>query len=225
MKRLERLTALLSYLQARRHSRMEEMVARFGVSERTLYRDLHALEEAGTPIGQEPGQGYFILGRHFLPPLAFTLEEAKSFIFVEQLAQKYLDAETHQHFASALEKIRQKLRDEELADVEALESRVSSFVHPAYLPQHLPVIERACAQKQVLQLAYQDYEGRPSVRCIEPIGITFYSQSWHVIAFCQLRQAYRDFSLNRIQQLRPTGQHFEGPHLTLAEYVQKVEDD
>lgn len=177
MKRLERITALLSLLQSRRFTSIKIIEEKFQISERTAFRDIRTLEESGVPISFEKGKGYFVLEGHFLPPLAFTIEEAKSFIFIEQLAQKYTDQETFQQFSSALGKIKNKLKDSQLADVESLQSRVQAYINPAYQPQHLSLIEQACAQQHILHIQYQDFNGKQTERMIEPIGITFYSQA------------------------------------------------
>ena len=222
MKRLERLTALLSLLQSRSYTPLSVMEDKFGVSERTLFRDLKALEESGVPIAFEKDRGYFVLDRHFLPPLALTLEEAKSLILIEQLAHKYTDKETFQHYASVLEKIKTKLSDGQLADIEALEDRVTAYVDPHYTPKFLQQAERACAERQVLKIFYQDARGVLSERSIEPIGISFYGQTWHLIAWCRLREDYRDFSLARIHELKVTREEFPPGRWSLEKYIQQL---
>ena len=224
MKRLERLTAILSYLQSHSYTSIDQLQQKFEVSERTIFRDIRALEESGVPISFEKDKGYFVSDRHFLPPLAFTLEEAKSLIFVEQLARKYTDAPTFNHFANALEKIKNKLKDYQLTDVEQLESKVLAYIDEQQTPRYLAVVEAACSQKQVLDITYQDIRGHLTHRLVEPIGITFYSQAWHLIAFCRLRNDYRDFSLARVLELHPTHEHFTRSHLTLPAYIQKIEN-
>lgn len=224
MKRLERLTAMLSLLQSRRFTELSMIEKKFEISERTVFRDLKALEEAGVPISFEKDKGYFIADRYFLPPLAFTLDEAKSFVFVAELAKKYTDNETFQHFSTALEKIKNKLKDQQLSDIENLQEKVGAFIDEKFTPKFLHTIEQACTKKQVLQIRYRNYVGNITERKIEPIGITFYSQSWHVIAFCQLRKDYRDFSLSRILVLQHSGEMSHKKHLTLSEYIQKIEN-
>ena len=219
MKRLERLTALLSFLQSKRFTGVSEIEQKFDVSERTVFRDIKALQEAGVPVAFEKDRGYFIVGNHFLPPLAFTLDEAKSFIFVEQLARKYTDSETFGHFSNALEKIKNKLKNHQLEDLELLESKVGAYINPNFSNKYLRQAEQAVTHREVLEIHYSDIKGRTSERKIEPIGITFYSQNWHVIAWCQLRQDYRDFALSRIQHLRKTGKNFGDGHWSLKEYI------
>ncbi|MEM7371755.1 MAG: YafY family protein [Bacteroidota bacterium] len=223
MKRIERLTAIVAYLQSRRYTSIEDLQDKFEVSERTLYRDLRSLETAGTPIAFEKDRGYYIVGGHFLPPMTFTLEEAKSFIFVEQLARKYIDPETFERFSSALLKIKHKLKESQLESWEQLEEKVGVYIGKEESARFMPLAEQACTHRHVLRMQYRDIMGRPSERKIEPIGITFYSQTWHVIAWCQLRKAYRDFSLARVEDLQPTSEIFGEGHLSLAEYIQQLQ--
>ena len=219
MRRLERLTAILSKLQSARFTRIEDLSERFEVSERTIYRDLKSLEEAGVPIGFEKDRGYFVLDRYFLPPLAFTEDEARSFIYVEELARKYTDPEIFGHFSSALTKIKSKLRDHQISEVESLEPNVKAYINKEYEPKFLAVADKACRTKEILKITYKGHSGKETTRTVEPIGLTFYSQNWHLIAYCNLRQDYRDFVLNRISKLENTGAYFEG-RISLDEYIQ-----
>ncbi len=224
MKRLERLTSLLSQLQSRRYSPVSRLAESFNISERTVYRDLKSLEAAGVPISFEKDQGYYILDRHFLPPLAFTPAEARAFVFAGALAQKYTDHETFAHFSSALEKIRAALRDYQLEDVEELQNNVKAYIDEKYSPRHLATADRACRDKQLLELEYVDNQGRSSHREVEPIGLSFYSQNWHLIAYCRLRQDFRDFVLSRVVDLKVTTQNFT-PRLSLDGYIQKIQKE
>lgn len=78
MNRIDRLTAILIHLQTKRVVKAEEIADRFGMSLRTVYRDVKALMEAGVPIGSEAGKGYFIVDGFHLPPVMFTQDEANS---------------------------------------------------------------------------------------------------------------------------------------------------
>lgn len=225
MKRLERLTSLLTFLQSRRYTPISLIEEKFEISERTAYRDIRALDESGVPIGFEKDKGYFILDGHFLPPLSFSREEAKSLIFVEGLARKYTDPKIFKHFSTALEKIKNKLNDHQLEDIEELQDRVQVYVNDHFTPKYLHIAEEACSKKSVLQIDYEDFMGRKTSRTIEPIGITFYSQNWHLIAFCRLREGYRDFSLGRIRKMLVLKDHFLAKRLTLNEYIQKLENE
>ncbi|UZR96979.1 helix-turn-helix transcriptional regulator [Chondrinema litorale] len=194
MKRLERLTALLTFLQSKKFTSLKEIEAKFNVSERTVFRDLK------------------------------SLEEAKSFIFVEQLARKFTDKETFQNFSSALEKIKNKLRDQQLTDIEKLAKNVEAYINEKYLPKYLSLVEEACTKKQVLKINYCDAKGNTTERLVEPIGITFYYHNWHLIGYCRLRNNYRDFSLARVIKITNTIEHFSNEHISLTEYIRQLEN-
>ena len=81
-KRLSRLTAILMLLQTKRLSTASELASRFMVSNRTIYRDIKALEQAGVPILTEEGKGYLLMEGYRIPPVMFTESEANALITV-----------------------------------------------------------------------------------------------------------------------------------------------
>jgi len=106
MNRFDRVTALLVQLQAKRMVKGPELAQRFGVSLRTIYRDLRTLEEAGVPICGEPGVGYSLAEGYRLPPVMFTREEAAALFTADKLVAQLTDAQTALHSRTALEKLR-----------------------------------------------------------------------------------------------------------------------
>lgn len=225
MKRLERLTALLSLLQSKSYTKIQEIEARFNISERTAYRDIKALDEAGVPISFEADRGYFIVGGHFLAPMSFTVDEAKAMLFVEQLAKRYTDKEVFGNFTSALEKIKNELKNYQLADVESLGANIKAYVNEDYTPKYLHLAQQACSEKRVLKLTYTGWNKKTTTREVEPIGITFYSQKWHLIAYCRLRNDYRDFAFPSINAIALTHEQMQQERLTLAQYIEKLEKE
>src|SRR5882672_8075758 len=98
MNRIDRLTAILIHLQTKRVVRAEEIASRFGMSLRTVYRDVKALMEAGVPIGSEAGKGYFIVDGFHLPPVMFSQEEASAILLAGKLVEKMTDESIRQAF-------------------------------------------------------------------------------------------------------------------------------
>ena len=90
-KRLSRLTAILIQLQTKRLITSTGLAERFGVSVRTIYRDIKALEQAGVPVLTEEGKGYSLMEGYKVPPVMFSESEANALITVEQLVQKNSD--------------------------------------------------------------------------------------------------------------------------------------
>ena len=231
MNRIDRLTAILIHLQTKRVVKAEEIAGRFGMSLRTVYRDVKALMEAGVPIGSEAGKGYFIVDGYHLPPVMFTQDEASSMLLAGKLVDKMADKSVRGAYESAMHKIKAVLNESEKDHLQNLESHIEVFLRSRYevkereeFPDHFMTdIQRAVAKKEVLRLDYSNSEEELTHREVEPIGIFYYSMAWHLIGWCRLRNGYRDFRADRIKTLVSTGQTFEGRNLiSLKEYFQSM---
>lgn len=106
MNRFDRVTSLLLLLQTRSIVTAKFLSEHFDVSERTIYRDIRTLENAGVPIGAEAGVGYFLEKSYHLPPVSFSINEAASLMLGEKLLVASLDDESLKDFKSALNKVR-----------------------------------------------------------------------------------------------------------------------
>lgn len=206
MNRIDRLFGLVTLLQARRYVPAERLAEHFGISVRTVYRDMRALGEQGIPVSFEAGRGYFLVPGYFLPPVSFTPEEASALLLLETLGATLADRSVQPLVAAALQKVRAVLRPADQARLAQLDHRIQLAV-PEYREhhtQHLAPIQQAIAGRHVLELAYHDKEGHATQRRVEPIGLVFYNFTWHLVGWCQLRQAYRQFRVARVQQLTAT---------------------
>ncbi|MBS1952518.1 MAG: Transcriptional regulator, YafY family [Cytophagales bacterium] len=231
MNRIDRLTAILIHLQTKRIVKAEEIASRFRISLRTVYRDVKALMEAGVPIGSEAGKGYFIVDGFHLPPVMFTQDEANSMLLAGKLVDKMADKSVRTAFDSALYKIKAVLSDSEKDHLENLESHVGVFLRSRYEHREqtgftndfLSEIQRAIAQRKVLSMEYVNTDEKLTQRCIEPVGIFYYSMAWHVVAWCRLRDSFRNFRADRIKSLHTTGEHYEKRNaISLQEYFQTM---
>jgi predicted DNA-binding transcriptional regulator YafY len=231
MNRIDRLTAILIHLQTKRIVKAEEISDRFEISLRTVYRDVKALMEAGVPIGSEAGKGYFIVDGFHLPPVMFTQDEANSMMLAGKLVDKMADKSVRSAFDSALYKIKSVLNEGGKDDLQNLEPHVEVFLRSRYeyreestFPDHfLADIQRAIAKKHILKLEYSNREGEDSVRCVEPVGIFYYSMAWYLIGWCQMRDNYRNFRADRIRSLVDTGKTFEPrSNISLQEHFQSM---
>ena len=223
MNRIDRLTAILIHLQTKRIVKAEEISDRFEISLRTVYRDVKALMEAGVPIGSEAGKGYFIVDGFHLPPVMFTQDEANSMMLAGKLVDKMADKSVRSAFDSALYKIKAVLNEGGKDDLQNLEPHIEVFLRSRYeyreentFPDHfLADIQRAIAKKHILKMEYSNREGEDSERCVEPVGIFYYSMAWYLIGWCHMREGYRNFRADRIKSLEDTGKTFE-PRSTIS---------
>ncbi|ADB37339.1 helix-turn-helix transcriptional regulator [Spirosoma linguale] len=226
MNRLDRLTAILIHLQTKRVIRAQELADRFGISLRTVYRDVRSLEEAGVPIGAEAGVGYFLTDYN-LPPVMFTNAEASALLLGGKLIEKWTDQSVRTEFESALYKIKSVLKRPDQEHLDSLEAHIN-VAKPLYPTTEgegsLNKIQHAIAQQHVLDLQYHsNYNNAETQRRVEPVGLYHYRMNWHLIAFCQIRQDYRDFRVDRIRQLTDTAERFSRrEHLSLQEYLDRV---
>ncbi len=208
--------AIVVRLQGRRLVRAEDLAAHFEISIRTVYRDIAALGEAGIPIMAEAGVGYSLVKGYHLPPVMLTAEEASALFIGGKLVDRLTDASLRKQMESALMKIRSVLpRDRQdyldrLDRSTAVVSRGSNAV-PRLSSEALIPIQRALAERHVLALDYQGGQRREVTRRqVEPLGLVYYSDNWHLIAYCRLRRDVRDFRTDRIRKLQVQNELFSG---------------
>ena len=227
MNRIDRVSAILIQLQSRRVVKAVDIAERFNISLRTVYRDVKTLEEAGIPIIGEAGVGYSIMDGYRLPPVMFTREEATAFLTAEKFVEKLTDTSTMEHHKSAMYKIKAILKTAEKNLLEDIDSSIEVLKNHSQLhvnnKGHIQTLLNAIAQKNILTLDYfANHSQEQTKRDIEPIGIFFKDGYWHLIAFCRMRNDYRDFRIDRISKISITSRHFDSKHPTLKAYIDKT---
>src|SRR5471030_2113525 len=134
MNRIDRVSAILIQLQSRRVVKAMDIAERFGISLRTVYRDVKTLEEAGIPIIGEAGVGYSIMDGYRLPPVMFTREEATAFLTAEKFIEKLTDTATIANHRSAMYKVRAILRTAEKDPLEGIDQNIEVMRNRIQLP-------------------------------------------------------------------------------------------
>jgi len=225
MKRLHRLTAVLTILQSKKWVTAAQIAKRFGVTERTVYRDIRALEEAGVPLISEAGRGYQILEGYALPPVMFTEKEVNAIITVGKLVGKNSDASLAEDYESALTKLKAILRASQKEKAELLEERMSPSMvreRDAFSSKHLTEIQKAVTNFQALRISYLSLSKEElTQRVIEPQALYFTEKNWILVAWCRLRNDLRDFRLDRIQSLWLLSEKIENRNFSLNEYFRR----
>ena len=210
MNRIDRLFAIQTFLQSRRYVSAEQIAEKFGISVRTVYRDVKALCESGIPVSFEPAKGYFIVRGYFLPPVSFSTEEAAALLMMEGATRIFADRSIQKLYAGALTKVRAVLRDTQLEGIEKLSAgmgmQLSPYMEADYA--HLSMLQAAVAERSIIEIEYQSRDEVLSTRLVEPIGLMYYAFAWHMMAWCHKRADYRDFRVSRIRTARNTGRPF-----------------
>ncbi len=226
MNRIDRVTAILIQLQSARIVKAQEIAERFGISLRTVYRDIRTLEEAGVPLIGEAGVGYSLVEGYRLPPVMFTMQEATAFLTAEKLIEKITDTSTVENYRSAMYKVRAVLRSSEKEFLEAAGQHIQVVRRQtlSIIPDNLiQTILKSISEKKILKIQYlAKYSEENTQREIEPIGISFISNRWHLIAFCRLRTDYRDFRIDRIEKLENTEVVYKNEHPSLQQYLEAI---
>jgi predicted DNA-binding transcriptional regulator YafY len=211
MNRIDRLTAILIQLQTKRWITASEIADRYEISHRTVYRDMRALEEAGVPIGSEAGKGYFIVEGYHLPPVMFTREEAGAMLIAGKLVDKLTDDSVRKGYLSATDKIKSILPETDKSVLEDINDQVEVFYSrqrsgEGYPDNFLITVQKALGQGKCLKIDYhaQYNQKKTSGRIIDPLGLVFYGNAWHILGYCKLRNEMRDFRVDRILHLEIT---------------------
>lgn len=224
MNRFDRITAILIQLQSRKIVKAQDLAERFEISLRTVYRDINSLAEAGVPIIGEAGVGYSIMDGYRLPPVMFTKEEARTFITAEKLVEKFTDFSTQSQYQSAMYKIKAVLRSTEKSMVESLENHIEVRHRPRAFHQPnsntLDVLLRSISERKIAKILYVALSApEPVERVIEPVGVYHENNYWYTIAFCHLRNDYRNFRSDRIMQCDITERSFVHKHAPLKDFM------
>ena len=202
MNRVDRLFAILLFLQNRARVRSQDLAIHFGVSQRTIYRDMATLTEIGVPLMSLPGEGYELAEGYYLPPLMFSTDEASIILLSARLLARQATGKAVEHLEQALNKLRAVLPQQTIVHIDEL-TEIIQFG----LPQssfnlddpRLVAFYRACKQQQLIWLQYHSLEhDEVTERTIEPEQIHYYRGAWYIHGYCRLRQAVRWFHFDRI---------------------------
>lgn len=225
IKRLSRLTAILTQLQSKRILTATKLADKFGVSVRTIYRDIKALEEAGVPIVTEEGKGFSIMEGYRIPPVMFTENEANALITAELLIKACKDESLVNEFSSAIQKIKSVLPNQLKSRIESLENKVAItkfYTETGDKSKYLLSIQKALLENLVIKINYTNASNVASERELEPFALfSNTNDEWVLVAFCRLKKELRSFSLSKIRSLTFTYENFIPQNITFEQYLKK----
>lgn len=219
--RLSRLIAILIQLQAKKFVTAKDIAEKHMVSIRTVYRDIRTLEKSGIPIVTEEGIGYSIMEGYRLPPVMFTQSEANALITAEQIIKKNKDRSLSDQLESAVTKIKSILKYNQRDKADFLTSRihVRNNWENEKTSNYLIQLQSALSNYQTIKIDYRSLENIQSQRKIEPFALYTTQGNWILIAFCKLRDDFRSFRLDCIQNIEVLDNQFEPHRITLQDYL------
>lgn len=222
-KRLSRLTAILTQLQTKRLLTSSTLAEKFGVSVRTIYRDIRALEKAGVPILTGDGRGYTLMEGYKIPPVMFTENQANALILAEQLVLKNKDTSFIKDYSEAIDKVKAVLRQSEKDKVNLLadRTRFEQNINRERSSNNLSQLQFAVTNFCVTKIDYTNETNKTTSRLIEPFALISTTENWLMVAWCRSRKSFRYFRLDRIKKMEILVEKFLPHKMTLQEYFDK----
>ncbi|OWV88021.1 transcriptional regulator [Rhizobium sp. R635] len=211
MRKASRLFEIIQILRlARKPMTAAVMAETLEVTVRSIYRDIAALQAMRVPIEGGRGIGYIMRPGFDLPPLMFSIEEMEAIVLSLALLERTADEELKQ----AARRVNRKISGavpaplRQAMDSKALYAWGTIAQPPAGFD--LAIVRRAIRDEQKLMLGYRDELGRATERTIRPIALIYYSQTANVVAWCELRQAIRNFRSDRVERCEEAEDFFKG---------------
>lgn len=206
MRRADRLFQIVQYLRGGRLLTAARLAERLEVSERTIYRDIADLIGSGVPIEGESGVGYLMRAGYDLPPLMFTRDELVSLVAGARMVREWGGARMALAAEEALVKIEAVLPDNARTRIDNVQVHARN---PQAMSQALRLaidqVEEAAEKNRRLTFSYEDTEGTSTTRTVRPLGLWFWGKVWTLVAWCELREDFRMFRVDRIGELSDSG--------------------
>lgn len=221
LNKTERLFALVLLLQNRPNMSSRDLAEHFGVSRRTIFRDLRTLGESGVPLTYAEEGGYEILEGYQLPPLMFSAREAATLLVGAEFTKLQPDASLRADADAVALKIRAVLPEPVRDYIDRLQER--TVLSPFNETQDragatgdeqglwFELSEAVARQRTVKMTYYVASRDEETVREVNPLGLVYYSDHWNLIGYDHLRDDIRNFRLDQIKKLRTRFDTFELP--------------
>ncbi|MFO0561704.1 MAG: YafY family protein [Polyangiales bacterium] len=225
MRRADRLFRIVELLRrAKRHALTAKHIAEsLEVSERTVYRDIQALILSGVPIQGEAGVGYALGAGFDVPPIMFDIDELEALALGLRVVRAWGDKDLGDGAARALSKIESVLPKE-------LRERVQNsavfapghHVKNASFTETLALVRHAIRKKTRIRFDYTDVADKSSTREVRPLALAFWGNKWTLGTWCELREDFRTFSVDRMKNCAELGRFEPEPGRTLDAFLERV---
>ncbi len=211
MRRADRLFEIIETMRSTTKAvTAAELSHELGVSERTIYRDISGLQGQGVPIEGEAGIGYVLRPGFHMPPLMFTIEELEAIVLGARLAGQRADKDLQKAADRVLSKVKSVIPDQ----MQSRMDRIPLYAPPTYWPSHNAgemALIRECIRKEIkISIDYSDLKENVTTRIIWPVAVAFFAESTLLAAWCELRNDFRHFRIDRMQQVRTLEERFNG---------------
>jgi predicted DNA-binding transcriptional regulator YafY len=222
MRRADRLFEIIQILRRKKATRAADLAALLEVSERTIYRDISDMVSRGVPIDGEAGVGYILRPGFDLPPLMFNENEIEALLLGARIVQSWADPELAAAATTAMDKVGavspESLRRQ--LDLVRLWAPADHARETITIDQ--AALRHAIRDQRKVRLAYRDLDGQSTERVVRPLIMAFYGPVWLLAAWCELRQGFRVFRIDRMSAVTPLDTKFEAvPGQTAQDFLKQ----
>lgn len=226
MRRADRLFQIIQLLRHDKVVTARDLAETLEVSERTIYRDVQDLSLSGVPITGEAGQGYRLLKGFHLPPLMFNEEELAALLLGARMVQAWTDKGLARAAHLAMRKIESVIPDRLKPELTREEMVVPDFPVSDEVRVHLALLRNAIKQRHKVGYDYHREDGQHSRRIVHPLGLFYWGKVWTLVAWCELRDDFRHFRLDRMSNMDQLNKPFAvAAGRTLQDYLAMVCND
>tara|TARA_R110002072_G_C7940178_1_gene532429 strand:- start:1669 stop:2292 length:624 start_codon:yes stop_codon:yes gene_type:complete len=197
------------------------LASQFGVSERTIYRDMETLLALGVPVEGEAGTGFILRPGFFLPSMAFTRDEADAILLGLRFVLARGDSEIANATGTALLKIADGMGDQEEAQM--MENGLTVGAPESGRRDELRMIRRAMRDRRKLRISYRTDGQAPRSRVVWPTALGFFDQVEMLAAWCERRDAFRHFRIDRLDSLTLLEENIPRSRSSLLAEYRKLE--
>ncbi len=209
MRRADRLFQLMLLLQEGKVRTGNYLAEKLEVSTRTVYRDIGDLVGSGIPIDGEAGVGYLLRDEYRLPPLMFNSEELKALALGAQMVKAWSDSELASTTATAIRKIESILPPNLKQEIHLNRIEVPDFQMSKEVSDKLRIVRKALDAQEKLRVNYTSISGDSTDRVIRPLILYFWGKTWTLGAWCELREGFRSFRVDRMNTVASLCEQFE----------------
>jgi predicted DNA-binding transcriptional regulator YafY len=222
MRRADRLFEIIQHMRRKPTVKARELSESLEVSERTIYRDVRDLMASGVPIEGEAGVGYVLRAGFDLPPLMFKEQEIEALVLGARIVESWADAELAEAATDAIAKIEAVIPDQlkvYMANT-ALLAPCAHYMAP--ISFDLAELRRAVRNRLKVSFRYTDVLQQGSERTVRPLSLAYFGPVWILAAWCELRDDFRTFRLDRIAEFSMTRDAFRAERgKTLHDFLKR----
>jgi predicted DNA-binding transcriptional regulator YafY len=209
MRRADRLFRITQELRSDCWVTARALAEMLEVSERTIYRDIQDLSVSGIPIIAEAGLGYRLMKGFRLPPLMFDEEELEALLLGVRMVGVWSDPVLASAAERAVARIEAVLPERLIPELSRKTLLVPPFGPEVEVTDSLNLLRQAVRNQSKVKFHYQRADGENSARSVRPLGLSYWGRTWTLLAWCEMRDDFRHFRVDRMTNLLESGEYFE----------------